>query len=93
MSDDWEDYVSIHGICFDEGQSGNCGMECKGFMNGKCDMAEEIIENCREELMKEEYGDLRLEILRQQTVIKFSEDKQFKIITNILLQENGYKPS
>jgi len=35
--------MSIHGICYDEGQSGNCGIECEGFQDGKCDIPDEIL--------------------------------------------------
>lgn len=44
------EYVSIHGICYDEGQSGNCGLECRGFLGGDCPIPEEIAENILIEL-------------------------------------------
>ena len=74
----YDDYTSIHGICFDEGQSGNCGYECRGFLNGDCDIPDEIIENCKsdfEEVLIDEYGELRLAVMRAQTKIHFNEHK------------------
>jgi len=38
-----DDYVSIHGICFDEGNSGRCGLECRGLDD--CDERENIIDD------------------------------------------------
>ena len=46
---------SIHGLCFDEGQSGRCGIECEAFINGECDIPDEMADYCREELL-EKYG-------------------------------------
>lgn len=43
--------MSVHGICFDEGQSGNCGLECRGFLDGECDIPQEIAEIYKEELL------------------------------------------
>lgn len=60
--------MSIHGICFDEGQSGNCGCNCRGFLDGECDIPEEIAENCiKHDLnyhIRELLGDFRYEILK-----------------------------
>lgn len=35
--------MSIHGLCFDEGQSGRCGWECRALLNGECSIPEELI--------------------------------------------------
>lgn len=37
--------MSIHGICFDNGQSGRCGLECELFLIGDCegDVSEEYL--------------------------------------------------
>ena len=37
--------MSIHGVCFDEGQSGNCGLECKGLADNECTIEDEILIN------------------------------------------------
>jgi hypothetical protein len=29
--------MSIHGLCFDNGQSGRCNEECEVFLEGDCD--------------------------------------------------------
>jgi len=39
--------MSIHGACFDNGQSGNCGFECSAFMEGDCEIQDEICEEAR----------------------------------------------
>lgn len=36
---------SIHGICFDNGMSGNCNFECEDFINNECDVKDEMISN------------------------------------------------
>jgi len=36
--------MSIHGICFDTGQSGNCGMDCEQFLDGDCECPGEFID-------------------------------------------------
>lgn len=41
--------MSIHGICFDEGQSGNCGTECEGFITGECEVPDEVLETVASE--------------------------------------------
>lgn len=33
--------MSIHGICFDNGNSGRCGIECELFMDGECEEVNE----------------------------------------------------
>jgi hypothetical protein len=47
--------VSIHSMCFDEGQSGNCGFECRAFLDGECSVADEMVENCFDELTEEDW--------------------------------------
>jgi len=85
----WEDYVSIHGICFDEGQSGNCGIECRGFLNGECDVASELIENCKEELLQKKFGgELGIAVIRAQTKYEFDEQAE---LDKIMEEEYGYK--
>lgn len=37
--------MSIHGICFDNGQSGNCNADCGQFLCGECDVGPEIAED------------------------------------------------
>jgi len=37
--------MSKHGICYDNGQSGNCNIDCEEFLDGKCEAAEEVLEN------------------------------------------------
>lgn len=37
--------MSVHGICYDNGQSGNCNCECELFEDGGCDAAGDVIEN------------------------------------------------
>lgn len=39
--------MSVHGICFDEAQAGNCGFKCRGFIGCdevQCAIREDIIE-------------------------------------------------
>lgn len=37
-------YTSTHGVCYDESQSGNCGLECECYLNGECEIEDEIKE-------------------------------------------------
>ena len=37
--------MSIHGICFDEGQSGHCGIDCRGISLRECGITDEIAIN------------------------------------------------
>lgn len=80
--------MSIHGVCFDEGQSGRCGLECRGFLGGECDIADEIVEISKEGLLTEKFGELRLAILRSQTKYEFDEQTE---LNKILEEEYGYK--
>ena len=83
-------YVSIHGICFDEGQAGNCGVECKGLQGGECDIEDEMFEDIpdkelfdyglADEYLIEKYiGEFRLNILMAQTKFEFNLDDFLKI--------------
>lgn len=41
--------MSIHGECFDNGDSGKCNVDdCGQFLDGKCDVAQEVFEACLE---------------------------------------------
>ena len=73
--------MSIHGICFDEGTTGNCGIKCRGFPE-ECPIKEEMFENIDDlELLEygkgddyliEKYvGSFKLAIFEAQTQIKF----------------------
>lgn len=74
--------MSIHGACFDEGQSGNCGIDCRVFLSGDCSIENEIVENCidevSEELLLKKFGKLRLAVLRAQNSFKFCEEDEIK---------------
>lgn len=37
--------MSVHGVCFDNCQSGRCNFECEDFQDGICDASEEVIED------------------------------------------------
>ncbi len=41
--------MSTHGICYDNGQSGNCNSDCEQFQNGDCDVEEDIVKAEKEE--------------------------------------------
>jgi len=50
--------MSIHSLCFNEGQSGRCGLLCRAFNEGDCDIEDEIFENTPDlELYYSGYGD------------------------------------
>jgi hypothetical protein len=36
--------MSIHGECFDIGQSGNCGVECPLYQDGECEDSTSVLE-------------------------------------------------
>ena len=40
--------MSIHSVCFQEGQSGNCGTNCRGFIHGDCSITNEICDHAFE---------------------------------------------
>lgn len=50
--------MSIHGICFDEGMSGNCGLECRGFLDMECDIVDEVVEGCADSMTQDDWIDL-----------------------------------
>ena len=79
--------MSIHGICFDEGQAGRCGLECEGFLNYECEIPDEIIEIFKEQVLVEKFGELRLAVLRAQTKFEFNELIQLE---KILFDDYGY---
>jgi len=68
--------TSIHGICYDNGQSGDCNFECEDFINGKCDVKYEMIEEYPYEFLKEYLDPFMLGVLskvsgkKQQLLIK-----------------------
>jgi len=35
--------MSKYGVCFDNGMSGKCDVECDDFLDGKCDEASEVL--------------------------------------------------
>lgn len=37
--------MSIHGECFDIGQSGNCGTDCPLYQDGECEDTRVVLEN------------------------------------------------
>jgi hypothetical protein len=37
--------MSIHGECFDIGQSGNCGVECPLYQDGECEDSTLVLED------------------------------------------------
>lgn len=36
--------MSVHGICFDNGMSGNCNEECENFLLGSCSEGSNMID-------------------------------------------------
>lgn len=72
--------MSIHGICFDEGQAGHCGFNCDGHYEGECTIQDEIVWNHIEHLIKTDIdyianmflGPLRYEVMKAQTVMDIS---------------------
>ncbi len=37
--------MSVYGICFDNGMSGKCNIECEEYLNGNCENKEEVYSN------------------------------------------------
>lgn len=74
--------MSVHGVCFDEGLSGNCGLECRGFIDNDCSIPDEIaehyIDEYREELLVYRLGELRLAVARSQNVVEFDEEEELR---------------
>ncbi|MCG7985082.1 MAG: hypothetical protein JAY90_20320 [Candidatus Thiodiazotropha lotti] len=60
--------------------SGNCGLECRGFLDRECGIPDEIIEghidDLQEELLIHKFGELRLAVARRQTKVDFDEHEQ-----------------
>jgi len=46
--------MSVHGLCFDNGQSGRCNQDCELFCVGKCEVGDEIVEHMYNEMSPEE---------------------------------------
>lgn len=36
--------------CFSNGDSGNCGLNCSAYLDGKCDIADEVYGNLHKEM-------------------------------------------
>lgn len=60
--------MSVHGLCFDNGQSGRCNSDCELFLIGKCEAGDEIVENMYNDMSPEEIK-LELEILYEQNEV------------------------
>jgi len=68
--------MSIHGICFDNGQSGKCDSDCEIFQHGDCEVADDVIlgeyeffkeqwsQALIDELFKSKFGEVQLWALR-----------------------------
>jgi len=87
------EYTSIHGICFDEGQSGNCGLECRGLLSNQCEIEDEMLESCSfneiydtgefiDYLIDKFIGEFRMQIFMQQTKIEFDINKHLENMRN-----------
>ena len=82
---------SIYGICYDEGQSGNCGIECRGLLEGECPIPDEIADIFHDDFLSE-YGDQFM-----LAVINAQDDqekiKKFKLVElkRIMKDELGYE--
>ncbi len=89
----YDDNCSIHGVCFDNGMSGNCNEECSQFQSGGCEVGEEILaqwfeemaEEVREEMLKEYYVDVELFVLRGKGDLSDEE-----LLKRVLIDEYGY---
>jgi len=82
--------MSVHGVCFDEGQSGNCGLECRGFIGGECPIPDEIADIFRNELLAE-YGDkFILGVIKAQTMVD-PEILFNRELKKIMFNEFGYE--
>lgn len=78
--------MSIHGCCFDEGQSGHCGLECRCFLASECTIADEVIEGNKDFLLSEFLGELKYAVLKAQNNFEELEQKELKKI----LEDYGY---
>ena len=69
--------MSVHGICFDNGQSGRCDYQCEQFRGGDCEEPDSAIKSLfnfymedsrkRENLesdLRYKFGDVKLWVLR-----------------------------
>jgi hypothetical protein len=50
--------MSVHGLCFDNGQSGNCNCDCGLFRGGECEAADDVIEDLYATITAEEFNEL-----------------------------------
>lgn len=50
--------MSEYSVCFINGQLGNCNENCEDFLNGLCDIGDEIINNMPTELIIYLYEEL-----------------------------------
>jgi len=64
--------MSVHGVCFDNGMSGKCDVECEQFTDGDCPEPDEVINGWMEYITAEEqdqyllvlYNEVELWLLR-----------------------------
>jgi hypothetical protein len=79
--------MSVHGICHDEGMSGNCGFGCRGFQGGECEIPEEIVEISSSYIVYNYYSKEQLESIYEDPDLEFDE---FSEACNITEEEIGY---
>lgn len=80
--------VSIHGICFDNGMSGNCNHMCEQFLDGDCGVGDTIVENMLDESSPEEVEEALLEMI--EPVKLFTLRGLGKTDLEILIEAFGY---
>lgn len=71
--------MSIHGICFDNGMSGRCSLDCEAFRDGECDSASEF-RDWLEGLDKQECSD----IIKENELIELYPDVFDDLITETM---------
>lgn len=79
--------MSVHGVCFDEGQAGHCGLECRAHKYHECGIPDEIVEHILDsytredwvEFCKELLGVLRYHVLTNQSVFIVDAKEEAKI--------------
>ena len=81
--------VSIHGICFDNGMSGNCNHFCEQFLDGDCDVGDTIVENMLNESSPEVIEESIAEIV--EPVKLFTLRGAGKTDLEILIEAFGYQ--
>ncbi len=82
-----KDAMSVHGICHDEGMSGNCGWSCRGFEGGECEIPDEIVESRAPEIVYDYYSNEQLQVIYEDPELHFDE---FSEACNITEEEIGY---